>query len=69
MFLKFCEFKLCVLNLNTFCKKYLFGFYLLQNKTLQVDTSPKAQYDKIYDTKSVWYDKTSQYDKVQQGKI
>ena len=22
-----------------------------------------AQYDKIYDTKSVWYDKTSQYDK------
>ena len=27
-----------------------------------VDTSPKAQYDKIYDTKSVWYDKTSQYD-------
>ena len=22
-----------------------------------------AQYDKIYDTKSVWYGKTSQYDK------
>ncbi len=22
-----------------------------------MDTSPKAQYDKIYDTKSVWYDK------------
>ena len=26
----------------------MFGFYLLQNKTLQVDTSPKAQYDKDF---------------------
>ena len=27
-----------------------------------------AQYDKIYDTKSVWYDKTSQYDKRKEFK-